>query len=786
MMSETGRQNFKNQLQQIVGSIQYTNDIDVHIALIQAPSYAKERAERYYTSSKTNHQVIREYIDLFGFMSKNPNAMDIMIEEAKSLLRSWGAKEPTFLLTNSKLTFQMTMIPEKTQYLTQGVDGQRRLRTGPDIKTYRGLQIINSRSMSMEDGAPPRDVLRRRVRVAEYYRIPYSHGVENKSFRLYDESKDAWQTFTWKELYAMSMLGAPPNVPTDPKRVLMTQLAAVPPPPGAAIPGAAFPPLTAPVRMQHQPFVQCSTALYNALHDLIVRLANDMAPFGRVQQYQLPDHRPDMLRFWEDTLETYRREEKKEASAITPEYCFWSYGFRGQCVRADPVAIFANRDYNNPGYDGRWAAPGNIAPLNTNEDKQMKDFMTWVCKNVMAPSLWAWFTGNSGKVHYGLVNTFRAVLQDSTYLHSLPNAAVPGAAGGNPPPPLGYTHTWETTAAPPVENTTECEIDGVPVAKPIVAVDWGMTTAAKQIECTLLSNLLHYYAGAYADIFTNRGIANAAALRAQYNGDADVMQTELVIIRPNIEHNMLGIIMGRGGLDDLGATLWGQTELSCYDDSMHGIWGMSYKYNERAIVFNNKNLIRLWDVAYDGYNGGKDTTHVQWTDPEHVQQFTQDTYELNKPYEGSSMMVMAFSVPTGEATTWPSPIVYHDSRYTDATTGATQPLDGEHMHQIRREPFRVFNRGYYCDRYRQYFAMMPDFSRIHNSKTAGTASQENESSCCSLAFQGTMQVIDDHNNVVETSGNGHHGIDYVGVASVRSGKGMRSMPSGALSFGRLV
>ena len=119
MMSDKGRENFRHQLQQIVGSIQYTNDIDVHIALITAPSYAKEKAEKYYTHSKTNHQVVREYIDLFGFMSKNPNAMDIMIEESKALLRSWGAKEPDFLLTNSKLTFQMTMIPEKTSYIMQ-------------------------------------------------------------------------------------------------------------------------------------------------------------------------------------------------------------------------------------------------------------------------------------------------------------------------------------------------------------------------------------------------------------------------------------------------------------------------------------------------------------------------------------------------------------------------------------------------------------------------------------------------------------------------------------------
>jgi len=51
---------------------------------------------------------------------------------------------------------------------------------------------------------------------------------------------------------------------------------------------------------------------------------------------------------------------------------------------------------------------------------------------------------------------------------------------------------------------------------------------------------------------------------------------EIVILRPNIEHYMLGIIMGLAG-EQLGNTLWGQTELSVYDDSMHGVWGMSYK-----------------------------------------------------------------------------------------------------------------------------------------------------------------------------------------------------------------
>lgn len=62
-----------------------------------------------------------------------PPEQDIMIEDAKSILRTWGAQDPNFLLCNSKLTFQMTMIPEKTQYLTQGPDGVRRLKVCIDV-----------------------------------------------------------------------------------------------------------------------------------------------------------------------------------------------------------------------------------------------------------------------------------------------------------------------------------------------------------------------------------------------------------------------------------------------------------------------------------------------------------------------------------------------------------------------------------------------------------------------------------------------------------------------------
>ena len=76
---------------------------------------------------------------------------------------------------------------------------------------------------------------------------------------------------------------------------------------------------------------------------------------------------------------------------------------------------------------------------------------------------------------------------------------------------------------------------------------------------------------------------------------------------------------------------------------------------------------------------------------------------------------------------------------------------------------------------------MPDFTHLHNPKNAGTASEENETSANSLAFQGTHRVHDQINHY-EITGNGHHGQDFVGVASIRSGKGIKLPPPGAMNM----
>ena len=52
-------------------------------------------------------------------VQKNMNAMDIIIEDTKARMLEWGGTEPDFMLCSSKLCFQLTMLPERTEYFTQ-------------------------------------------------------------------------------------------------------------------------------------------------------------------------------------------------------------------------------------------------------------------------------------------------------------------------------------------------------------------------------------------------------------------------------------------------------------------------------------------------------------------------------------------------------------------------------------------------------------------------------------------------------------------------------------------
>lgn len=187
---------------------------------------------------------------------------------------------------------------------------------------------------------------------------------------------------------------------------------------------------------------------------------------------------------------------------------------------------------------------------------------------------------------------------------------------------------------------------------------------------------------------------------------------------------------------------------------------------------NERNLIRVFDVAFDGYNGGMDQTFVKWGNDTSCNEFRDATYERGRAYNGPSMLVMA--IPnSGSKTTdpWPNPIVFQPN----TKGGSISPEKGPTPSDLNKH--KVFDvtpeiKGAF-DNYMARLNMEHWTTVDQNNKPAGDCCISNESSSSMLAFQGTMRIYDNNGNMIENiQGSGHLGPSFVGVASVREGRGL--------------
>ena len=819
MMTERGRNNFKNQLQQLIGSIQYTNDLDVHVALISAPSYQQHMREKFFVDEKTPAQTLREYIDLFGFMQKNVNGLDILIEEGKAHLKNWGGPVPDFLLCNSKLTFQLTMTPEKTSYVTQGYDGIKRLRAGPDLPSYRGINIIHSRSFSMEHGVPPRDVLRRRVRVAEYYRIYPSKENKNRMFQLYNEERDMWFTLSFKDLLDMAANEHNVNHLRSVRRRLFTEYISSSKPMQLGVDvsllnDGSFNSDEVSREMkdlfEENEDKKIKSEFFNTqskLNTIINVNSKNMKPSiellkssgrGLIEKFKEYERI-----FSENKMESFKSAVTKEIKQVRKSYndALKEYELHResfiQMIKLYNAELMKEKFNDKLNFFSKFA--GNLQSKTRKKTvdclftkSQIQSFMK---RCHVLPLLTTFYESCSNYIT-DMTNIQKLQteqiekISSASKLEEVPSDPIITQEVADEMKAKGdriiQSYTAFETVAIPVqtppekknqegdrrgEEEGEREGDEDPEADEKVEEEVSVKDDDdKSHDEGDGGGGAHLGGGGH-------GGSSGGGSSKTINSD----NIEIVIIRPNIEHYMLGMIMGKAG-EELGNTLWGQTELSCYDDSMHGVWGMSYKYHERAMVFNEKNLMRYWDIAYDGYCGGKNDTHVDWTNRDKVNEFKELSMDISKTYTGPSMMVMAFKHDEKKLPkrNWPSPILFNDECRQEAKT---VPVDSENLQKINTDNFRVFNEEIYKQQYKTYKDNMPNFNTNHQSrKSAGQSATENETSTDSLAFQGSMRILNQDGKLIEEIlGSGHHGPDYVGIASQRSGKGLKINTQPSLS-----
>ena len=722
MMSERGRKDFNNQLLQLVGSIQYTNDLDVHMALITSPNYERVEVEKYAYNDSDPFQVLRKHVDMFGMVQKNPNGLDVLIEDAKQVFKKWGASDPTFMMCNSKLGYQQNMTLEKTQYVTNGVDGIQRLKAGPDLKSYRGLNVIHSRHFSMEAGRQPRDLLNRRVRVAEHYKIPPMTAMEMnyRTVLLYDEGRDQMVPIPCSKLYEASRLEPHDNFEGNRTDDTFEEILAL----GKdhnAIPTDFWNDLFYDPNDKGITAVNSDIKFRAWLDPNVCSLANKRTIYH-----------PEFMRKYLKTWHTYPQ-------ISTPQEAYAHVTAAADDLRMSlPPPVTWMRHMTN------------MFQLNETEKCEMMNWISFIQTSRT-------YADNEGDTIHAKCHMKRRVTMvdiefvfdglgyDLEELARMYDLLIPDGDDGD-------VYRQETMT----------RVTDVPDV-----------TASSIVYAFTLPNIssAYYRANKWQNL-VEKGCAKAA-----------VQAYSLFLVRPSIEHYMLGIIVGRGGTGELGATLWGQTELSCYDDAMHGKWGMNYKYHARAVVFNEKHLLRLWDVSFNGYTGGMGTRLVDWKD---VVDWHEETNHLDEPlkHEFNDIFVMRFAPEEVLDGNLPNPINFNSKPgvQNDASACMADAENIYNTHQPSMDVFAQMQTRENALRYKLYYARMPKYAQMHaGRKTAGHAAHEGDTHTASLSFSGTMHIKNSATGQIisETRGTGHCGDSYAGSASIRAGNGSMAMSNPA-------
>ena len=193
----------------------------------------------------------------------------------------------------------------------------------------------------------------------------------------------------------------------------------------------------------------------------------------------------------------------------------------------------------------------------------------------------------------------------------------------------------------------------------------------------------------------------------------------------------------------------------------------------------------MWDVAYDGYVGGKDMTIVDMNSPDSRRMFINSSNNYNVEYDGTSIVAVGISVPI----TWLlSPMLLCDfkNRSLAVTALATADMFISNVGRFIEKTLSRVNGLEARDELETKIAEMYNELELNNNhqmiKDATLACTNNESTSCWLMYSGTsIAHYLDNSQLVHVPGSGHHGNDYPDMAAVCNGKQLAASAAPAIT-----
>jgi len=174
----------------------------------------------------------------------------------------------------------------------------------------------------------------------------------------------------------------------------------------------------------------------------------------------------------------------------------------------------------------------------------------------------------------------------------------------------------------------------------------------------------------------------------------------------------------------------------------------------------------VWDVAYDGYCGGKDLTVMQW-DGKGVTELQEASQKTSRNFVGKSIVC----VPYGDFVPVESPIPMCGTGDNSGALLATGDLIIRDVKEFARAQFGAAtpHQALQLD-----LAQVCDALKMHTEyadiKDAAAGAISGETTTCRMMYEGTS-TWNYHpsyaKHAASAVGRGHHGADAVGMPRVR-------------------
>jgi hypothetical protein len=208
MNTQEGRQQYVQNIKEIVKAVQLTMSFDVLSTLLTCKRYnvSWEKEHGYFEQRLSD--IMKREVHMFGIVQKDPNGFDILLEEHKKHMNRYSVN-PDALILPSKIQIYLPMVPEqKIMHYNRGDLGVQQFEAG-SITVFRGINVYESKMYDLNDGEIPVNLMSSIEQIGQFNMMSCESVLNAKEYKsshrdiyIFDANLDNFRKISFSEALA--------------------------------------------------------------------------------------------------------------------------------------------------------------------------------------------------------------------------------------------------------------------------------------------------------------------------------------------------------------------------------------------------------------------------------------------------------------------------------------------------------------------------------------------------------------------------------------------------------